>query len=369
MRKSAFPYQRCLLIFFLFGIAPLLIAQEEGYYDAHTGERLEAAVAQARLPQNFELFGPEEPLELKMYSDFRNLIRRKFKDEWQPANLHFVSNDMLIVKKIRIKPRGNSRKEICYLPPISLDFSKADFAMEPLQDLEKMKLVSYCKKGTSFQDLILKEYLTYRMYNLLTPCSFRVRLIKMTYVDTGGKNEKEYEGFSFLIEEIDRLALRNDAIEMKTEGVSTNLTATSYADLIAVFNFMISNLDWSIPALHNIKLIKSKDPTQPRPIPIPYDFDYSGLVNAPYAIPPEQFGFDNVRHRKYWGFCRTAEEMEPTIQLFRDQQPAILGVIDDFPYLSKGAKNDAINFLDEFFQIINDDRRVKSNILGDCRTH
>ena len=347
------------LILLLLFLRTHLSAQEEGYYDLESGEQLETSAALARLPGTFDLFGPEEPLELKMYSDFRNLIRRKYKDEWQPAYLHLTTNGIRIVKKIRIKPRGNSRKDICYLPPIKLDFSKTDIFLESLKDLEKMKLVSYCKKGTSFQDLILKEYLAYRMYNQLTPCSFRVRLIRLTYV----------EGFSFLIEEIDRLATRNEAVEIETEGLATNSTNTQYADMVAVFNYMICNLDWSIPALHNIKLIKSTDPTQPRPIAVPYDFDYSGLVNAPYAIPPEQFGFNSIRQRKYWGFCRTAEELAPTVRLFREHEAVFLAMIRDFPYLSKTAKIDAVHFLDEFFRIISDDGLVKRYILEDCRTN
>ena len=151
---------RCgLLMIFLLCIAAPISGQEEGYYDAQSGKPLEKAEALSRLSSDFELFGLEAPLEIKLHSDFRNFIRRKYKDEWQPAYLHLMHNGMLIVKKIRIKPRGNSRKDICYLPPIKLDFSKTDILMESLKDLEKMKLVSYCKKGSSFQDLILKEYL------------------------------------------------------------------------------------------------------------------------------------------------------------------------------------------------------------------
>ena len=40
-------------------------------------------------------------------------------------------------------------------------------------------------------------------------------------------------------------------------------------------------------------------------IPIPYDFDFSGLVDAPYATPPDVLKIANVRQRFYRGYCAT----------------------------------------------------------------
>ncbi|NIM10678.1 MAG: hypothetical protein GTO45_01710, partial [Candidatus Aminicenantes bacterium] len=47
----------------------------------------------------------------------------------------------------------------------------------------------------------------------------------------------------------------------------------------AVFQFMISNPDWSIPKEQNIKLVKLKDGSF---FPVPYDFDMAGMIDVHY---------------------------------------------------------------------------------------
>ena len=57
---------------------------------------------------------------------------------------------------------------------------------------------------------------------------------------------------------------------------------------VALFEYMIGNLDWSVPVRHNIKLIVPKEDSNAIAFPVPYDFDYSGLVKTDYAIPPPE---------------------------------------------------------------------------------
>ncbi len=48
---------------------------------------------------------------------------------------------------------------------------------------------SGCTAATSRKSssTVLREYAAYRIFNLVTPESFRARLAKVTYVDTGTK--------------------------------------------------------------------------------------------------------------------------------------------------------------------------------------
>ena len=59
-----------------------------------------------------------------------------------------------------------------------------------------MKVVTHCNNSKVYSEYVLKEYLIYKIYNILSPVSFRVRLIRMKYVDTGRKN-KVTESWAF----------------------------------------------------------------------------------------------------------------------------------------------------------------------------
>ena len=213
--KNPIIIKACIGAGLLFLFSALLPAQD-GIFDSRTGRELTEEEIRAVLPESFDLFDSYEPMELEIVSDFKQLIKRKFRDEYQPAQLIYRPNgETLIRREIRIKPRGNSRREICYFPPLKLNFVKSNFRYENLVDLDKMKMVSYCKKGKAFEAYHLKEYLCYRILNILTPNSFKVRLVKMRYVDTGRKKNNTHDSFAFLIEPVKRLAHRLEFEELE----------------------------------------------------------------------------------------------------------------------------------------------------------
>lgn len=344
-----------------------LLSAQDGIFDSRTGRELTEEEIRAVLPESFDLFESHDPIKLEIVSDFKQLIKKKFRGEYQPAQLIFRPNEeVLIRREIRVKPRGNSRREICYFPPLKLNFVNSNFRYENLMDLDKMKMVSYCKKGKAFETYHLKEYLCYRILNILTPTSFKVRLVKMQYVDTGRKKNDIHDSFAFLIEPVKRLEHRLDFEELETVKVLDKYTEQQHMDLIAVFQFMIANYDWSVPGLHNIKLFKYKG-KQGLPIAVPYDFDYCGLVNAFYAIPPEALGIESVTERLFRGYCRSMEEYEKTFQQFRDNKAAIFNLIEEFPYLEKRDKKEMIGFLSTFYRIIDNEGEVRQYFVNNCR--
>jgi hypothetical protein len=131
---------------------------------------------------------------------------------------------------------------------------------------------------------------------------------------------------------------------------------------------MIGNTDWSVPVRHNIKLIADKEDTLRAPYPVPYDFDYSGLVNAPYAVPFEDLGITKVTERLYRGFPRTMEELKPVVGVFLEKEKAVRALIDKDPILSGFYKKEMNQFLDEFFQIMRSERDIKNLFIDGART-
>jgi hypothetical protein len=153
---------------------------------------------------------------------------------------------------------------------------------------------------------LLKEYMVYVIYNMLTNKSFHARLLDLQYQDSSGK-KKTIAEHAFLLEGVKEMAKRNNCIEWKKGDLQTESTDRDQMTLVAIFEYMIGNTDWGVSVGHNIKLIQSKEDSSSRPFAVPYDFDYSGLVNTDYSIPDEKLGTETVLQRVYRGFPRSVE--------------------------------------------------------------
>ncbi len=342
--------------FFLLFTCHLTDAQSvwlDGAFNTRTGQQISEDQWKELLPQEFDLFQNDEVLEIILESDFKQFIRDKDKDQYQEALLHFPLNDTTVVKRVvRIKPRGEFRKKYCAVPPIKLNFKHTKIYVNSIQQLEKMKVVSECKSQSDYEAYVVKEYLTYKIYQLFSDLSFKVKLLQLTTIDTGSKKSKTNSSFAFLIEEADDLAKRSDMQYLKVETASHKNIVESNMAIIAVFQYMIGNTDWSIAGAHNFKLMKEKDHLQDKALAVPYDFDYSGLVNASYAVPSENLGIADVRTRLFRCPCYSKETFDQTLGIFINNKSRVMEIIADFPHLSQSAKKDITNFIGEFYQQI-----------------
>lgn len=315
--------------------------------------------------RNWELFNDDEPLKLSLAFDMKKFKKEKYKAEKIPAVLSVHLNDTIIQKEIKIKARGEFRKGYCQFPPIKLNLKKTEFTSEYMDEQTTLKFVTHCKNSKLFETYILQEYLIYKMYNILTEMSFQTRLVQMEYIDTEGK-DKTFVKYGFIIEHINSVADRNNSLRLKNENLTQKLMDKESMALLALFAFMIGNTDWSVTGLHNIKIIKSKDFTKHDPFPVPYDFDYSGMVNASYAIPSEILGIESVRERKYWGVCLPEENLDKVKMIFLNRKSSIYKLVREFPYIEKSPKRGMVNYLDSFYRILDSDYLFKRDILSGC---
>ncbi len=311
-------------------------------------------------------FLDDNPIEMVLSTDIRNLLNKKAKKEFQPATatLRFPDSTQ-VAEEIRIQTRGVFRLANCDMPSLMLHFKNP--TSPRLSPLKKLKLVCGCGSSTEEEQLIIKEYLAYKIYNLLTPMSFRVRLVKITYADSKAK-KKPYTQYGFLIEDVDDLAERNNCLEQDNPAPGTNATGRHHMTLVAIFQYMIGNLDWSVPGMHNIKLIRPKEPANALPLAVPYDFDYCGLVNAPYAVPPEQIDVKSVTERVYRGFPRSMDELEPVIENFKANKEKTMALISNCQWLSNRHRREMTNFLEDFYRTIDNKNRIKNVFIDNART-
>ena len=318
------------------------------------------------LSTQVDLFSMEDPMDITLRFDIKSYQRNKFKGEYLPVQLTYHVNDTLdINKKVRVKARGEFRREHCILPPFWLNIRKAKIGNEYLEGTKKIKIVTHCKEAKNYEQYVLKEYLTYKIYNEISPYSFRVRLIRMKYIDTGRKN-KETSSWAFMIEPEEMMAERLGILSIKSDNVSMHFTDSLSMDIVAVFMYMIGNADYSVAGRHNLKLIRLKDPTKPLPMPVPYDFDYAGVVNADYAVPGENLGILSVTERYFLGPCREDHHYLAAIEEIYEHKEKIRDLVDSCPYLDKRHKNEMSLYLLEFFRQAEDRGLLLRNIKRTC---
>lgn len=317
-----------------------------------------AVYSQTTAVNRQQFFLDERVIEVTLTTDIKRLRTEKKVPTWQPVNIVMQFSDTAVIKEeIRVQPRGEFRKINCDIASLMLNFKNP--GSPKLSDLKKLKLVGGCRSSASDEELLLKEYIIYKIYGFLTNMSFRTRLMRITYKDSKEKI-KSYTQYAFLIEDIKDVCTRNNCVEPNKKTFNLGATNRPHTTLVSMFQYMIGNTDWSLPNFHNVKLIVPKTDTLAPSYIIPYDFDYTGLVNAHYALPQEQFGNTSLRERVYRGSPRTTEEIQQVIDIFKEKRERILYYINDFPLLGSRAKRDIVMYLEEFYKTINNKNSLRS---------
>lgn len=313
-----------------------------------------------------DLFEEIAPLHFTLEFDLKKFQREKMEGEYMPVLFIYQINDTLRLEKImRVKARGEFRRSYCSLAPFWLNINKTNVGNKYLQDVKKIKIVTHCNGGKASDEYVLKEYLGYKIYNILSPVSFRVRLIRLTYVDIGRKN-KMSEGWAFMIEPEELLGERSNAVVVKKDELATSLMRSGEMDVIAQFMYMIGNSDFSVAGRHNLKILGLPGFGSEGYTPVPYDFDYSGFVDTYYAIPGDNLEIKSVRERYYLGLCREDEAFVAAIEHIDQYQEEILQLVQDFEYLDPKYKKDAIAYLQEYFKLATVHRALISSLTRTC---
>lgn len=325
-----------------------------------------AAPCAAQAPK--PLFVASDAMRLTIRAPLSNLIQNRESREEVRGTLTDPSGAALPVS---IALRGITRRtsEICNFPPLRIDFTAPPPPNSVFAGQKRLKLVTHCRSTPSFQQNLLLEYAAYRMYNVLTPRSFQVRLASIDYRTPDGRPVVDRLGF--FIEDLDDVAKRNGTRELHApDRIPVANLSPADAARYALFQHMIANHDWSMRAgpvgddcCHNAKLIGTLGPGTV--IPIPYDFDFSGLVSAPYAEPPVELRIGSVRQRFYRGYCMHNPQAAAAAAQMRSQRPAMIAALSQVPGLEDRTRARATAFMDGFFGDIASDAGV-GKLLNRC---
>ncbi|MGC3947315.1 MAG: hypothetical protein QM762_22835 [Chryseolinea sp.] len=311
------------------------------------------------------LFQDKKPLDISFAAPLTQL---KHEDE---DSVYFAS--VLSYKRsdgktdsihIGLRARGNFRRKHCSLPPLRIKIQKED-RKDLFAGVKSLKLVMPCQNNSGANDLILREYLCYQLYEPITPYVLQTRLVNVTLIETSGKREV-LKLVGFLIEDDDEAAKRHQSKVVNTNKVNPFMLQDTCAVRFDLFQYMIGNTDFSTAYFHNTKVFRTKKNVL---IPVAYDFDMSGVVAAPYATVDPALGIESVRQRVYRGFCRGSGVAESVRREYVALEPAILGIVDKHRDLfSEKEISGMKRYLKEFFDTMKNDNLYKQRIAQACRT-
>lgn len=313
-----------------------------------------AAAQSTHQPSFFDQLSSTEVREIIIRTDLGSLIDHRNTDSAeQDAEFCILTANGKQVERtyqIKVSARGKYRRRICDFPPIKLDFSKSDLRKQGLSDYDDFKLVTHCQEDKSAgNDYLLREYLIYQLYQQLTPYSYRVQLLRIQYIDTQGQ-VSPLRRYGFLIEDTAELADRLGATVCDTcLNPHPSRVDMQAENMHALFQYFISNTDFSLPMLRNLKVLTVADSML---LPVAFDFDFSGMVNASYAIPNLQMGQLSLQHRIFLGLPASNEVIEANFALFRQKRETLFNTIDRFKPLNREARDEMILFLEQFYSHI-----------------
>ncbi len=327
-----------------------------------------AAAVPAHADSATPLFASDQPIKITIQAPLATLMHNR---AFTGSVAGSVTDPSGVKLPASFALRGITRRtaETCEFAPLRVNFTGSPAAGSLFAGQDKLKLVTHCRNAPAFQQNVLLEYAAYRMYNLLTPFSMRTRLATIDYVDESGRPITSRLGF--FLEQPSDIARRNTLREVVAgERIPVAWLNPVDAARYALFQDMIANHDWSMRAgppgdecCHNARLIGTAAPGQV--IPVPYDFDFSGLVNAAYATPPDELGISSVRQRQYRGYCLHNGPALAAARQLRAKRSEMLAVLAQTPGMDSRTIHGATAYLERFFtDIATDD--AAANKLKRC---
>ena len=314
------------------------------------------------------LFRSDSIINIMIIADFKRLLEHRLDEpEYSQGKLFYFTRDSIpLYMDIKIRQRGNFRRQAsnCTFPPLKVNFKKKSVVGTVFEGQDIIKLVTHCRERLEYEQNIINEYLAYRVYNRLTDYSYKVRLAKVTYIDSSGRR-KPISRYGFFIETREEFERRNCVSFVETKNLHQEVVDRYQMTLLAIFQYFIGNTDWSVPNRHNIDLYVG-NPIYPF-IPVTFDFDFSGLVNAKYAQPQPMLGINKVTDRLYRGFTRKYMEIDSVLAIFRREEINILQEQSVLPRVTNRGTKETTNFINSFFEEIKEAHSVKRIFIDGSR--
>ena len=305
------------------------------------------------------LFTDDDPINLTLAVDLKGLMedRKDTVPEYRDARVSL--NEASTVRDIaaKIKVGGNFRKnpQNCVFPPFRLRFEDEQTKGSLFAGNRKLKLVAPCV----FESHVLKEYLVYKMYQIIAPEALYVRLANITLVDqTDTKQIKEFTGFFI---EDDKLVAERTGTMVYKDKLEIQNFQRAHLTKLAIFQYAIGNRDWDLVLEKNIKKLKKGEEF----LALPYDFDFTGIVAPPYVI--DLMGSDINSMRSFLPLCRTKEEILVALEPFTEGCVAWEQLIKGFQLLPNAEKIKMNRYIKVFSRQLKKPEKLAERLAKRCK--
>ncbi len=313
------------------------------------------------------LYDSHEMLQLTISAPLMTLLEGAGEDNGVSATVAFEDGRSVAIK---LKTYGKSRRRECDLPPLKLDIELDSALGTPFEGAGPLRIVTHCR-SPELEGHVLLEYLLYRAYTHLAEPALRVRLANFRYQETDGSS-RDIEALGYFIEDIGVAAERSGSSWLDIQRLRLADLDATHTALVGLFQYMAGNTDWSALSgppgercCHNAAVVSNG---QPGPhVLLPYDFDQSGLINTPYAVPAKTLGLRDVTQRKYRGFCAHNNELIAAITTFNTQHAELESLFADPSLPHAAMRANAWKYITRFYREINDPKKLSNRIVGRCR--
>ncbi|WP_421920729.1 hypothetical protein [Marinifilum sp.] len=312
---------------------------------------------------NLPLFKNEDLLKIELKTDLAALIN----DIAEKRSYHQSELKILNAKgeldqfSLKVKTRGNfrRRKQNCNFPPLRFKIPVKDAKETEFEGQSKLKYVSHCQSFIDgYEQHTIEEYLIYKMYNLVSAHSYRVRLAQVSFIDTNASDT--LTRFGFFLEDKDDVATRNGKQIMNFKNIKQYEIMRNNMVMLSLFQLMIGNADWDVGRLHNIDVMSVSEHSIP--VAVPFDFDWSAIINHSYFTLSPKISPNAKYKRLYKGMKWSSEELQKAFANFKELKPLFLKVLNQCEYLNQPNRIKMIGYIEEFYRLINSKKDVKDVI-------
>jgi len=318
------------------------------------------------------LFDSVEPLAVTIEGPIRDLVRQRRHEPKLPGVLRYTdAAGTEHALDVELGVRGRSRLAMCDFPPMRLKFGQDQVEGTLFEGMRTLKLVTRCKRPIRAADWATLEYGAYRAYNAVTPNSYRVRLLHLTFTDTDPR-APEVRQIAFVIEPEALVEARLGLVNVRPPEVLPEQLSPADTAHFMLFQYLIGNTDFAVKrgpegegCCHNARLFAAPGADRDF-IVLPYDFDQTGLVNPDYALVDERLGISRVTTRLYRGFCWQNDQLEESILRYNEVRADIEATFAEAG-ISKAQARRVQRFIGAFYGVINDPQELKKRLLDKCR--
>jgi hypothetical protein len=314
------------------------------------------------------LFAGDEVFDLTVVAPFATLMRQSADAPDVAGRLELADGATI---PMTCSKYGISRLRECDMAPLRITIEASEVDGTVFEGRTTLRLVTPCRLRGGYDEFTVLEYLVYRSYAVIADPALEVRLARVRFEESQ-KPEKVETGYAFFIEDIGRAAARRDQAWLDIESQGLADLDPAQLSLMTLFQYMVGNTDWSAVrgrpddrCCHNVAVFGTENGGHNTVVP--FDFDQAGLVDAPYAAPDPGLGIRRVTDRVFRGLCEHNSGLSASIAVFNRKRSELDSLFNDDRLPYPDARKRALKYIDEFYETINNPRKLEKRILKSCR--